>query len=122
MAQTSELGIRFAVLGKSFILGVRTLSDFDRLPTSTINVTQEASCSFPPNPFHTLITQMGLSANSSVEQSFVHLLLASADYTPRSWTHRTPAREVLHRLRGHDGTAYRRLMFLLNEQVEKETR
>lgn len=122
MAQTSALGNPFAVIGKSLVFGARTLSDFDRLPSSTIALRQEASCSPLPTPFHSLISQMGLTADGPLELSFVRLLLKSAEYAPRSWTYRTPAREVLHRFRKFDGSAYRRLAFLLNEQVEKETR
>lgn len=122
MTRTAELGRVYSVLGRSIILGGKTFSYFDRLPKSIIALDQEASCSFPPNPFHSLILQMGLTANSGLEHSFVHLLLKAANYSPRSWTYPTPAREVLHRLRDFDGAAYRRLKFLLNEQVEKETR
>lgn len=122
MAQTGELGSSFSILGHSMLLGVRTLSDFDRLPGSTVELGQEAVCRFPPNPFHVLINRMQLSADSSIELGYLYLLLKTATYSPRSWTLPTPAREVLYRLNAYDGEAYRRLAFVLNEEVEKETR
>lgn len=122
MAQTSALGNPFAVIGKSLVLVQEPcrISTGCRYPRSHSDRKQVVRPL--PTPFHSLISQMGLTADGPLELSFVHLLLKSAEYAPRSWTHRTPAREVLPRFRKFDGSAYRRLAFLLNEQVEKETR
>lgn len=122
MLRTAELGHEFSVLGLSFLLGCRTVLREDRFPESNVLLSQQATCGFPPNPYETLITQMGLSGDGGLEFSFLHLLLKAADYRPRSWTYRTPAREVLHRLKDYPGVAYQRIAFLLNDQVEKETR